>query len=249
MKEQAAFERRLEQEVQAQEPILYALLNASFLSVVNTEANDIADAHMSFYENGSLIPYSEILLMNRNELYTDARIVLPFWYTAPIISWIAKLLFRPTKDKRTVKQKSSAELYREEENEKRREENLEAEITKNPSINKKVALREAARQAEQTLVPQTSTLDRELESYKRLWNHLLGKTENQNLTEDVNSLIRDYLRKCMRTFKVSSLTTERIKSIAETLIKSPGMQKIKEQDALYMYTQLYLVKLIKNIPM
>ena len=53
----------------------------------------------------------------------------------------------------------------------------------------------------------------------------------------------------MRTFKVSTLTIDRIKSIAETLIKSPGMQKIKEQDALYMYTQLYLIKLIKNIPM
>lgn len=249
MKEQSAFEHRLEQEVKAQEPILYALLNASFLPVVNMEANDVADTHMSFYENGSLIPYSEILLMNRNELYTDARIVLPFWYTTPIISWIAKLLFGPSKGKRVTKQKTSAEVYREEEEAKRRDENLEAEITKNPNVNKKVALREAARQAEQSIVPQTSTLDRELESYKRQWNHLLGKTENSNLTEDVNSLIRDYLRKCMRTFKVSTLTIDRIKSIAETLIKSPGMQKIKEQDALYTYTQLYLIKLIKNIPM
>ena len=126
---------------------------------------------------------------------------------------------------------------------------MEAEIAKNPSINKKVALRESARLAEQELVPQTSTLDRELESYRRQWNHLLGKIESQNLTEDVNSLIRDYLRKCMRTFKTTSLTVDRIKSIAETLVKAPGMQRIKESDALNMYIQLYLIKLIKNVPM
>lgn len=249
MRDQVAFEHRLEQEVKAQEPILYALLNASFLPVLDMEANNSAEGHITFYYNGMLVPYSELLLMNRSELYTDARIILPFWYTAPIISWIAKLLFRPPKDKRAAKQKSSAELYREEEEKKRKEENLEAEIAKNPNTNKKVALREAARIAEQAIVPQTSTLDRELESYRRQWNHLLGKIENQNLTEDVNSLIRDYLRKCMRTFKTSSLTIDRIKSIAETLVKAPGMQKIKDADALNMYIQLYLIKLIKNVPM
>ncbi|MBQ7157883.1 MAG: hypothetical protein IJS09_00450 [Treponema sp.] len=249
MKDQTAFERRLEQEVKIQEPILYALLNATFLPVIDSESSESVEGHIPFFYNGMLIPYSEILLMNRNELYTDARIILPFWYTAPLISWIAKLLFRPAKDKREKTPKNSAELYREEEENKRREENLEAEISKNPNINKKVALREAARIAEQELVPQSSTLDRELESYRRQWNHLLGKIENQNLTEDVNSLIRDYLRKCMRTFKTTSLTLSRIKSIAETLVKAPGMQKIKDSDALNMYIQLYLIKLIKNVPM
>ena len=249
MKDQAAFERRLEQEVKTQEPILYALLNASFLPVVDAETAESTEGHIPFFYNGVLIPYSDILLMNRNELFTDARIILPFWYTVPVISWIARLLFRPPKENRAKAPKTSAELYREEEEKKRREESLEAEISKNPVVNKKVALREAARIAEQSLVPQTSTLDRELEAYRRQWNHLLGKIENQNLTEDVNSLIRDYLRKCMRTFKTSSLTIDRIKSIAETLVKAPGMQKIKESDALNMYIQLYLIKLIKNVPM
>jgi len=249
MKDQAAFEARLEQEVKTQEPILHALLNASFLPVVDTETTETTEGHVPFFYNGVLIPYSDILLMNRSELFTDARIILPFWYTFPVVSWIAKLLFRPSKDKRNAKQKNSAELYREAEAEKRREESMEAEIAKNPSINKKVALRESARLAEQELVPQTSTLDRELESYRRQWNHLLGKIESQNLTEDVNSLIRDYLRKCMRTFKTTSLTVDRIRSIAETLVKAPGMQRIKESDALNMYIQLYLIKLIKNVPM
>ncbi len=249
MKDQTAFENRLEKEVKIQEPILYALLNASFLPVVDNETAETTEGHVPFFYNGSLIPYSDILFMNRNELYTDARIILPFWYTFPVISWIAKLLFRPTKDKRNIQQKNSAELYREEEAEKRREESLEAEVSKNPTVNKKVALRESARLAEQELVPQSSTLDRELESYRRQWNHLLGKNENQNLTEDVNALIRDYLRKCMRTFKTTTLTVDRIRSIADTLVKAPGMQRIKDSDALNMYIQLYLIKLIKNVPM
>ncbi|MDE7140270.1 MAG: hypothetical protein K2O09_05900 [Treponemataceae bacterium] len=115
-------------------------------------------------------------------------------------------------------------------------------------MSKKIALREAAREAEQDLVPRSSTLDRELESYCRQWNHLIGKESNANLTEDVNTLIRDYVRKTLRSFKSTSLTVDRIKSMAETIASARGLQKIKNRDALFMYTQLYIVKLIKNLP-
>ena len=250
MKDQLAFEKRLEKEIQEQVPILYSLLHASFLPIISYDNGDMSEQRMSFFENGSLIPYSEMLLMNREELYRDARIILPFWYTAPIISWIAKLLFAPPKHKRgDIQQKNAAEQYREDEDAKRKQDATDAEIAKNPNVSKKVAMRDAARDAEQELVPGASTLDRELESYRRQWNHLLGKESNANLTEDVNSLIRDYVRKSMRSFKTTTLTVDRIRSIAETLVASPGMQKIKDHDALFMYTQLYIVKLIKNIPM
>lgn len=250
MKEQPAFEKRLEKEIQEQVPLLYALLHSSFLPLLNHAPGDGTEQRMSFFENGNLVPYSELLLMNRHELYTDARMILPFWYTTPIISWFAKLLFRKKKDEKDdKKKKNAAEQYREDEDAKRKQDATDAEIAKNPNVSKKVALRDAARDAEQELVPSASTLDRELESYRRQWNHLLGKESNANLTEDVNSLIRDYVRKSMRSFKTTTLTVDRIKSIAETLVASPGMQKIKDHDALFMYTQLYIVKLIKNVPM
>lgn len=250
MKDQKAFERRLEREVQLQSPILYAVLNSTFLPLIHYEMSSAdPNEQISFISGGKLIPYSEMLLMNRNQLLTDAKILLPFWYTTPVISLIAKLLFRPSKDKRSYNQKTAAEIYHESEDEKRRRDFEEASFTKNANVKRKIAIRDGARAVESELVPATSTLDRELESYLRQWNHLLGQNSRDNLTKDVNSLIRDYVRRVLKTIKSNGVTTDRIHSLAETLVKTPSLQKISDHDALLMYTQLFMIKLIKNIPM
>ena len=167
----------------------------------------------------------------------------------PLVSWIAKLLLRPPKKKRNKPRKTSAEIYREGEAAKKKEDEETAMLSQNATISKKVALRDAARVAEQTYVPESSTLDRELDSYEHIWNKRLGKDVHNNLTEDVNSLIRDYIRKTLRTMKTDGFTTKRIQSLAESLMTAPSLQKIGEHDALLMYIKLYMVKLVKNIPM
>jgi hypothetical protein len=49
--------------------------------------------------------------------------------------------------------------------------------------------------------------------------------------------------------KTDGFTTKRIQSLAESLMTAPSLQKIGEHDALLMYIKLYMVKLVKNIPM
>lgn len=252
MKEQNAFEKRLEKEVRIQSPILYSLLNSSFLHLINYEStseDDYSGTKLSLFENGKLIPYSDILLMNRQELFTDAKIILPVWYSIPIISWIIKLIMKPPKSKSKATHKNATELYHEKEAENSKHDAEEAILSKNPTVSKKVAFREAARNIEASIVPSSSTLDRELDSYEHQWNKLIGKETHKNLTEDVNALIRDYTRKVLRTLNATSFTPERIQSLAENLAKTPTVQKIGELDALTMYIQLYMVKLVKNIPM
>lgn len=251
MKEQKDFELRLEKEVEIQTPVLYALLNSSFLHLVNyemtTDAQQADIPHISLYENGQLVPYSAILLMNRQQLFADTKILLPFWYTVPVISWIIRLIMKPPKAKQKKTKKTDAQLYREKEAENSRNDKTEAVLNQN--VSRKVALREAARNLEEELVPSSSTLDRELRSYEHQWNKLIGKVTHNNLTEDVNSLIKDYLRKVLRTLKAEGFTLQRIQSLAESLADTPGMKKIGEPEALTMYIQLYMVKLIKNIPL
>lgn len=250
MKDQAAFEDRLVREVRVQSPILSALLSASFTPLLSYETTGSDDTgKISLFVNGNLLPYSDILLIDRAKLLADAKILLPFWYTMPLFSWIARLILRPPKNKRKSKNKTMAETYREEEKEKSKEDAEKAALARNPTVSKKVALREIARTAEESIVPASSTLDRELDSYEHLWNKLIGAQTHKNLTEDVNSLIRDYIRKVLRTMKIENFTPERIKSLAESLVKTPALQKIGESDALQMYVQLYMIKLVKNLPM
>ena len=253
MKEQPAFEKCLQRETAATQPILYALLNAPFLPLIsyNEKNSEDSGGKLILYKEGSLIPYSEILMVSRQEIYDDAKLKLPFWYTMPFISWImAFFMKKPSAKKGNRQEKTAAETVRKEEQAAEEEKERKRKMSEagDEHQNRKQELRQAATDAEAVLVPSNSTLDRELYSYCHEWNTLIGKEANENLTEDVNSLIRDYMRKVLRTLKSTGFTPERIKSLAEALVDTPGMQKIKNHDALHMYTQLYMVKLVKNLP-
>ncbi|MDE6067396.1 MAG: hypothetical protein K2F89_00385, partial [Treponemataceae bacterium] len=86
-----------------------------------------------------------------------------------------------------------------------------------------------------------------LNLYRKQWNIMITKEASLNLTNDVNSLIRDYTRKIVRSINSKSFTIDRIQNLAETFCKSPSMQQIHDQSSLYMYVQLYMVHLVKNM--
>ena len=246
MKDQSLFERCLEKETEAAQPVLYTMLNSSFLPLINYEQtqNSEMGGKITLFREGDLIPYSEILMMSRQEILTDVKIKLPFWYTTPVISWLAALLFKKPKpkDKKKVV-KTAVERIHEEEKAAQESEKQ----TEEAKLSRKQEFHLMAQKAEKVLVPENSTLDREIAAYNHEWNNLIGKESNDNLTEDVNSLIRDYLRKVLRTLKSSSFTLDRIKSLASSLAGTPSMQKIKNHAALEQYIVLYMVKLVKNI--
>ena len=256
MKSQMEFEKKLEQEVDITSPVLCALLKSPFLPTIHfemQEARTPSSELVNLFINGELIPYSEILMMSRQELLADAKIKLPFWYSIPVVSWFMSLLFRPPKPKtpkKSPKEKIKEKMQKNEETAAiaKAEVAAAASDKRNPKISRARELRASAQFAETQLVPASSSIDRELESYVHEWNQLIDKTARDNLVEDVNSLIRDYMRKVLRTLKSDGFTVDRIQNLADTLVKTPSMQKIKNHDALFMYVQLYMIKLVKSIP-
>lgn len=248
MKDPAAFERCLQRELDTADPILAALLNASFLPVVSYEEKTV---HLTLYRDDMMVPLSELLMISRAEVLSDAKIKLPFWYSLPLVSWLMGMILGKTKKEKVKqhKQTATAKVHAEEvaaEEEKAKQ--IEHNDTSDPKLSRKKELRAAAAVAEKVFVPESSTLDRELAAYKREWNDRIGKENSDNLTEDINSLIRDYMRKVLRTLKAENFNAERISSLAQSLVDTPGMMKIKNHPALKRYTELYIVKLIKNIP-
>ena len=248
MKDNVAFEQSLERELKVAEPVLYALLHASFLPVVAFE--DSTPGRIVLYRNGALIPYSELLLVSRGEIYSDARIKLPFWYSVPLVSWIISFFKHRGKKRSTTDEPDTATekvIQQEKASAEEKLQKLNAADAGNPRSRKK-ALRNSAVVAEEKLVPANSSLDRELEAYLSEWNDRLESNVYDNLTQDVNNLIRDYLRKVLRSLRSDSLSPERIASLAQSLEESPSLYKIKNHAALRRYIELYIVKLLKNIP-
>lgn len=230
------FDDRLKLEVKSVSPVLYALLNANFLTLLEYEQLNETDGSKDFklFVNGHLLPYSELLMLKASDILTNAKIMLPFWYTIPIISQIISFFHKKPKNT-PVKQQKPAEKKPE-----------ETEQDGKVPLTRREALADAARKMEERFVPEGSTIDRELDSYCKQWNKMITKEANAQLTEDVNSLIRDYMRKVIKTISASTFTPERIQSLADTLVKTPNMMKITETDALYMYVQLYILRLVSN---
>ena len=75
---------------------------------------------------------------------------------------------------------------------------------------------------------------------------MISKEAYNDLIEDVNSLIRDYTRRVVKTLSATSFTRERVENLAKTLVKTPNMQKINEEKALTEYVTLYILRLVSN---
>ena len=240
MHDKAKFERKLEDLVEEHSPVLYALLNANFITLLAAEKN-LDDSLQAFqlFVDGHLLPYSQLLMLRSEDVMSEAKARLPFIYTIPLISWIIGL-FRSHK---VEKQKKEAQTKKEVPDPMEILENAESP---KKSVNKHEALAEKAKELFNEFVPEGSTVDRELNFLTKQWNRMISKEAYNNLTEDVNALIRDYTRRVCNTLTAQTFTKERIENLADALVRTPNMQKITEQKALTEYVKLYMLRLVSN---
>ena len=235
MTEPKAFELKLEELVRENSPVLFSLLNANFMAMLAYEKQTEDVASFQLFVNGQLLPYSELLMLKQSKILANAKGRLPFTYTIPILSWI--IGFFTNRSRMKKKQAKSIQELSEE---------SRAETHKSNSQKKQIAMAEQAVELSKEFVPEGSTMDRELNYLAKQWNRMITKEAYNNLTDDVNSLIRDYTRRVAKTLSSVSFTKDRILNLAETLCKTPNMQKIKDQDALVEYVALYILRLISN---
>ena len=242
MNDKSKYEQKLEKLVEEQSPVLFALLNANFITLLAAEKN-LDDSLQAFqlFVDGHLLPYSQLLMLRQEDVMAEAKARLPFMYTIPIISWLIGLF----RSRKIEKQKKEAQQKKEAAADPMEilENNEEgAKKTKN----RHEALAEKAKELFAEYVPEGSTVDRELNFLTKQWNRMISKEAYNNLTEDVNSLIRDYTRRVCNTLSAQTFTKERIENLAEALVHTPNMQKITEQKALTEYVQLYMLRLVSN---
>lgn len=237
MTNDAKFEKTLEAKIQENSPVLYSLLNASFLKLIALEQS--SEGEFRLFVGGELLPYSNLLLLTREQLLADTKVQLPIIYTMPVISWIISFF----KGRKKKKAKDKAEQENAQQNTKNP---FEDENVISKSLSREEALAEKAIILSREIIPEGSTIDRELNYLVTQWNKMITKETRMNLTEDVNALIRDYTRRVCKTLTNVSLTKERIDNLAAALVKTPNMQKIGEPQALTEYVVLYMLRLVSN---
>lgn len=239
MYNESDFENCLQEMVKNKSPVLYALLNANFMTLFAFEKSDDDESNFHLFVNGHLMAYSELLMLENKKILANAKARLPFFYTIPIISWIIGL-FTSRKKKKLRKQKQEMLAKQKAEAEEETLNKPEKKLTKQE------AFAEKADQIAKELIPEGSSIDRELDFLVKQWNKMISKEAYNNLVEDVNSLVRDYTRRVVKTLTTSTFTKDRIEGLAKALVNTPNMRKIKEEKALTEYVTLYILRLITN---
>ncbi len=214
-------------------PILAALVSERILPLVHDELSGSgespAELERLFYR-GDLVSLEGLLELHRKQLLVDARNLLPIWYSIPIVSAIVALFVR-----RKARQRKERRAVRQ------TEEKATTKSAGKPSADRRVEFAMQAERVAAQILPKGADLEEYLGVLIGRWNTMINLEAKNNLTEDVNVLVRDYLRGLMRTLKPSELTRERVEALASTLSDTPNLLKIRNHAALEEYITLYML--------
>jgi hypothetical protein len=237
MEDNAAFATDLERRMAVHAPLLSAILSTALAPLVYQEFRGEAteDLDRCFGDN-RVASYPVLLNLDRKHLLSDVRMLLPFWYTVPIISWFIAL-FRNRSRRKSMERAAAPPPPRLDSSGGRSGQTVNSRA---------MEFSEAAREAEKRLLPKGMSLEESLTSLNSRWNTLLDPVSKANLTEDINSLVRDFLRNALRSMRPSSFTRERIEAMAATLADRPNLLQIRNHTALEEYIKLYMIKVLKR---
>ena len=113
------------------------------------------------------------------------------------------------------------------------------------SLNK-VQYINAIKKLKEEVVGRDITLNIRLSQLAKKWNPLFDPVAKKNLVEDVNALIRDFLRSLKKGFRVKPPDVPRLRNLASELVRSKNLASIKKKDYLKEYIVVYMIKYLST---
>jgi hypothetical protein len=225
-------------------------------------------------KNQRIRPLSIVLDLDRKKLLADARLRLPFWQAVPVlrgvVAWLTRLFLgepSPSKKRRQARKKAkkqgqpaagtttatgAGKEY--EDYADAAYESTAVQFGDRPSAatagggeaqrGTSPDVKRAARQLQQDYVSPGGDVDSTLEELAERWNPLLDPVAQQNLVEDVNSLVRDFLRRRKTVFRTSPPTRARIQQMSAQLAQNAALAEIKRKEPLRRYLELYMLRIL-----
>ena len=76
------------------------------------------------------------------------------------------------------------------------------------------------------------------------WNPLYDPKARTDLVEDVNAMIRDYLRSLRRGFRLKPPDSARLQALAAQVSQNKAFDRIKRKDLFLRYIEVYMIKIL-----
>ena len=114
--------------------------------------------------------------------------------------------------------------------------------SKSSAADARARMKKAVQVLKKEFLDGDKSLNRTLSQLAERWNPLLDPKAKKNLIEDVNALIRDFLRKLKKSFQLNPPDVPRVQTLAEDLSRNKNLKAIKRKDDLVQYIELYIIK-------
>jgi hypothetical protein len=261
-----AFLLDLEALLKAQDPLLHALLNYSLLFLAKDAAKISYDQAKELdrwlnEKQAQLEPLNRLFALERKPLLEDAKLRVPVWQRFALfkilVNWLRDLLRGAQRGPRPEKAppaggkeaktrhgpRGALSRRRIAVHEAGREEST---VTSPVSTAQLAAYRKAVQELKLHFVGAQKTVPERLGELALRWNPLYDSQARTELVEDVNSMIRDFLRGLRRGLRLKPPDTERIQSLAEQLSQNKAFDRIKRKDLFCQYIEVYLIKLLSE---
>ena len=263
MRDDREYARDLDAVLRGLDPLLHALLNYSILFLAREHAKLNSEQQRELGRcldeaQGRMAPLGEILGLPRKELLEDARLRVPVWQRYPIfktlVNWLRGLFHglgsrtgRERKEEAkpaeaaTAAPRGTAAGKRAPRGEK---EEAGTTVTSPVSARQLAVYRNAVQNLKVQFVGSDKTVPERLGELAEKWNPLYDPKARTDLVEDVNSMIRDYLRSLRRGFRLKPPDSARLQALAAQVSRNQAFDRIKRKDLFLRYIEVYMIKIL-----
>jgi hypothetical protein len=252
MRDDREFLIDLDAALKANDALLYALLDYNLLFMAKDEVKLSYDQAKELdrclnAKQARLEPLNRVFSLERKTLLDDAKLRVPIWQRFTLFKTLANWLRglfqgaqRAREPAKTLRPKAPRGLAAA----AKETDRVESTVASPVSASQLAAYRKAVQELKLRFVGKEKSLPERLGELAQKWNPLYDSQARTDLVEDVNSMIRDFLRGLRRGFRVKPPDAERIQVLAEQLSQNRAFDRIKRKDLFLHYIEIYMIKLL-----
>ncbi len=250
-------------------PLCNALLDYNLLNGVERETKirpELLPEFNSCFNRRlrKLKPLNEILKLDRGELSKITKKQLRFWERYKVFRKLVALLFglfsSSARRTGTVSRGQGQQTLRKgfvkiqtDEDRRLEQAGLSTEAAARAPgaggttyTDKKAAYEKAVQVLKEHFVGKGLNASTSLKELADKWNPLFDRKARENLIEDVNSMIRDYIRGLRKGFRIKPPNVERLEAIAQKLSQHSAFERIKKRELFKHYIEIYMITLLEE---
>ncbi len=109
------------------------------------------------------------------------------------------------------------------------------------------AYRSAIVGLKEALIGKDVPIDVKLKELAEKWNPLVAVKAKQDLIEDVNSFVRDAVRRIRRSLLIKPPDLARVKNLSAQVASNEAFAQIKRKEEFSLYIELYMIKVLGKV--